>query len=252
MDAIEEHPSEMLHGLPAWQLLGFRAANPASSLGDAGVLPLLMLLLCLDYASHLAARLLHLATAGALLPAHAQQAAERLPPFSLADVAVEVTRWTLHTLASGGLNLQAQRLGSATIAAGWPGSSGCRGVWPLQLTERPSPAAVGLLFGLALPHIQQLRIPTMPAHCQPPTTVQSCSGWVPPPSLSSAGRRPSSMPTRSACCCRCWCRRSRRRAAMCGALSSGTCGGRRKHDRAAPAPGWRPVAAVFVQRIPPF
>ncbi|KAI7836650.1 hypothetical protein COHA_009534 [Chlorella ohadii] len=117
MDAIEEHPSEMLHGLPAWQLLGFRAANPASSLGSAGVLPLLMLLLGLDYASHLAARLLHLATAGALLPAHAQQAAERLPPFSLADVAVEVTRWTLHTLASGGLNLQAQRLGSATIAA---------------------------------------------------------------------------------------------------------------------------------------
>lgn len=127
MDAIEEHPSEMLHGLPAWQLLGFRAANPASSLGDAGVLPLLMLLLCLDYASHLAARLLHLATAGTLLPAQAQQAqqaAARLPPFSLADVAAEVTRWMLHALASGGLNLQAQRLGSATIAAGGLGSGG--------------------------------------------------------------------------------------------------------------------------------
>lgn len=67
-----------------------------------------------------------------------------------------------------------------------------------------------------------------------PLGLQSCSGWARPPSLSTAGRLPSGMPTRSACCCRCWCRPSGRRAAMCAPQLSGTCGGRRRRSRPAP------------------
>lgn len=117
MGAIEDHPSEALSDVPAWQALGFRAANPAGSLAGAGVLPLLLLLLVLDYAGQLASRLL---TAALGSPLGAHQPAS-LPPFALAEVAVEATTWLLRALAAGELNGEAQRLGSMAIAAGGGG-----------------------------------------------------------------------------------------------------------------------------------
>lgn len=130
MNAIEDHPCELGGSPPAWRVLGFSAANPARELGDAGVLPLLMLLMLLERAPRLAARLLA-SSLGIPMQSNAvaevdgqqqielqQQQEARLPPFSLAEVAVEVTGWTLRVLGSGALNSEAQRLGSASGAAG--------------------------------------------------------------------------------------------------------------------------------------
>ena len=253
--AIEEHPSEMVHGAPAWQLLGFRAANPASSLGGAGMLPLLMLLLALDYASHLAARLLHAALAGALLPPHQQRAAPRLPPFSLADAAVEITRWTLRLLADGSLNTQAQRLGSATIAAGRLG-----GGWRVvAAAEVCCTSACPRVLSHANPLPCLLLIP----HLHAPPCPQSCSGlarWTPLPRAGRlplpAGQRPAGRragtPSRSACCCRCWCRRSRRPALTCAQQSSASCGGRRGRRRRRRAAAAAPSYVLYSVSLPPF
>lgn len=114
---------------PPWALLGFRAANPAGALAEAGVLPLLMLLMALDRAPLLAECLLAAALGCPLQEEEeggdegeggggAAAAAELvLPPFSLADLAVQATLWTLRQLGSGGLNGEVRRLGSAVAAA---------------------------------------------------------------------------------------------------------------------------------------
>lgn len=120
MDAIDEHPLEAAGDLPAWQLLGFSAANPAGELQEAGVLPLLMLLSLLERAPHLASRLLTAALGGPLQQQQQQHPCGPacLPPFRLAEVAVEVTRWALRLLGSGGLSAEAQRLGCVYSTAG--------------------------------------------------------------------------------------------------------------------------------------
>lgn len=191
--AIEDHPAEALSSVPAWRALGCSAANPAHSLGDCGVLPLLHLLLALDYTSQLAARLLGAALGS---PWAAPRAAPRPPPFSLVEVAAAATRWTLRLAAGGGLSSEARRLGSLTIAAGGACAAGAAALAGAHLAgpERP------------IPCLTRLICPPLP---------QSCSGWAPWLASWMAGRRrqramsrSGGRSTRSACSWRSWCRRS--------------------------------------------
>lgn len=147
LDPIEDSPLELRGAAPAWQQLGCAAANPARELGDAGLLPLLLLLMALERAPRLSARLLAAAQGSPELeqePAdggsgsggeQAQQAQRPavLPPFSLVEVATEATGWLLRVLGSGALNRECLRLGSATgaagagawVASGWLGRCRC-------------------------------------------------------------------------------------------------------------------------------
>ena len=134
LDAIEDNPLELRGALPAWQQLGCAAANPARELGDAGLLPLLLLLMALERAPRLAARLLAAALGcpeaeqevgggssgggGSAEQAQLLHCPAALPPFSLVEVATEATGWLLRLLGSGALNRECLRLGSATGAAG--------------------------------------------------------------------------------------------------------------------------------------